>query len=132
MIIGTSQSFHKDEIRHPKLEEQWVLRREIIKMVVDNCRNRCLDTVEYLQDHKEATQQILSLKDRNLKVVLDKYRLTVEEKGSISGIFADEPFDWKAKIESEFGGTAIVENAKDKAANTVKLMVLSVVFVIVE
>ena len=104
--------------RDPKLVEKRAKQRFLVKCIVDDVKLKGEDPLIYLQENKDKTYEIFSMKDKQLSVVVARYKSLVESQGSLSGIKAETPFDTTAAVSlgiKSDGETASKHTAKMKA-----------------
>ena len=98
--------------KYPNLAKQRAKQRFIVKCVVDDLILRGKDPLPFLKTHTESTSKILTMQDKELDALVEKYSQLIRSRGSISGIIADKPFD----ILTEISGVAVApqKQASDK------------------
>lgn len=103
--------------RNPKLAEKRSKERFILKCIVQDLIAKGEDPLEYMQNNKDKTMEILGLNDKKLTAVAARYQAVIESQGTLSGVIADQPFDIAAAIGvlPTQDGVDAVKEAKTKA-----------------
>jgi len=97
-VPGTAQQQEMMMISRPKHIAKREKQRFIIKCIVDDIKLKGEDPVEYLQNNMEKSIEVQKYPDGKLNAVFTRYEAIIAQRGSLSGIKADTPFDASTAI----------------------------------
>jgi len=113
-----------DLLRNKRLAGIREKQRFTVKCIVDDLVLKGEDPVAYLEANKDKTREIFKLSENRLNEMIFKYKEIIAERGSLSGIKAETPFESSVAILGVQDAVKIAKVAKiTKKAEAARLKV---------
>jgi len=126
-VTATDQQQELVEMTRPKHVARRVKQRFIVKCIVEDLKMKGEDPVAYLESNKYKTSEIFNYSNGKLDTIIARYKAIIAERGTLSGVKAETPFDASVAIygvatkESIEDASKIAKEAKAEAKTAAKV-----------
>jgi len=126
-VTASDQQQELVENTRPKHVARRVKQRFIVKCIVEDLKMKGEDPIAYLESHKYETTEIFNYSNGKLDTIIARYKAIIAERGTLSGVKAETPFDASVAIygvatnESIEDASKIAKEAKAEAKTAAKV-----------
>jgi len=111
-VTATDQQQELLLLTRPKFVARREKQRFIVKCIVQDIKLKGEDPVAYLESNMYKTTEIFDYQDGKLDAIIARYKAIISERGSLSGIMAENPFDASVAIYGVHAKDSIQDASK--------------------